>query len=289
MTLQQHREQRIAYLLLFPAIAFLIGLVGYPSVIALILSLQRKLIGAPGKFIGLGNYLYLIKEPTFYKVWINTLIYTFGAVGIKLLLGLMAALLLNEIIKVRNLVRGLVFLPWAIPTYIAALTWRWMFDDLFGVISFVMNNMGLNAIPWLISQKWAMVAVIIATSWQGWPFFGIMLLAGLQTISKELYEAAAVDGASRWQRFIYITLPRLRSVILITSLLSTIWTFNQFEFIYIITRGGPVNATHIFPTYCFEVGIKSMRLGRGATVALFSAPFLVLLIILVTRIMLREE
>jgi multiple sugar transport system permease protein len=136
--------------------------------------------------------------------------------------------------RARNLIRGFVFLPWAIPTYIAALTWRWMFDDIFGVINFVIYSLPVinYSIPWLMDRNWAMISVIVATTWQGWPFFGIMLLAGLQTISKELYEAAAVDGASIWQRFVSITLPRLKSVILITVLLSTIWTFNQFEFIY---------------------------------------------------------
>jgi multiple sugar transport system permease protein len=193
----------------------------------------------------------------------------------------------------RDFFRGLLLLPWITSTVIIALTWRWMFDAFpgRGFFNSVLLDLGLlrRPIAFMASPEGAMMAVVVANWWRGFPFFGVSYLAGMQAIPGELYEAAAVDGASPWRRFWHITLPGLRHVIVITVLLSFIMTLNDFNIVYVMTRGGPGTATQLFATYSYEVAFNQLRWGRGVTISIFSLPLLAAGIALVGRYLLRDR
>ena len=285
------QENRIAYYFLAPTLIILIGLVSYPSILAILYSFSEKTVGGEASFVGLRNYFELFRNVIFKKAVWNSVIYTFGSVTIKLILGLGMALVLNQSFKFRNFFRGLLFLPWAIPSLTACLTWKLMYDANAGVYNYVLFKLGLiqDFIYWLSDADIALYSVMALVIWKGTPFHGIMLLAGLQSIPDELYEAAEVDGASVFHKFFHITIPSIKDVIIITYLLSTIWTFHSFQFVYVLTGGGPAHATQIFPVLTYELGISNMRLGMGAAVAIVSVPFIVFIIILLTRKLVREE
>jgi len=286
------KDGPLAYLFLSPILLVLAGLVAYPFFSAIFLSFQDKMVGAPGTFVGLQNYGTLLHDAIFRKTVVNTVIYTVVGVTMKAVLGMIIALVINEAIRARNLMRALCFLPWAFPTLIVALNWKWIYEGTqAGLLNMVLYNTGLVStyVRWLSDANLALFSVIVAMVWQGTPFYAMMFLAGMQAIPKELYEAAEVDGAAVFQRFVKITLPSLTNVIIITMLLSTIWTANNLEFVYILTGGGPNYATHIFPTLSYEIAIASRHLGLGATVPLMFLPILVVIIIVLTRRMLEEE
>jgi multiple sugar transport system permease protein len=286
------RDAPLAYLFLSPVLLILAGLIAYPFFSSIYLSLQDKMVGAPGTFAGLRNYVTLLGDPIFRKTVINTFIYTATGVILKAILGMIIALVINEEIRARNLMRALCFLPWAFPSLIVALNWKWIYEGTqAGLLNMVLYESGLVStyVRWLSDVNLALFSVIAAMVWQGTPFYAMMFLAGMQAIPKELYEAAEVDGASVFQRFFSITLPSLTNVIIITVLLSTIWTANNIVFVYILTGGGPNYATHIFPTLAYELAIGSRRLGLGATVPLMFLPILVMIIIVLTRRMLEQE
>ncbi len=286
------RDAPLAYLFLSPVLVILTGLIAYPFFSSIYLSLQDKMVGAPGVFVGLQNYVTLLYDAIFRKTVINTAIYTVTGVVVKAVLGMIIALVINEEIRARNLMRALCFLPWAFPSLIVALNWKWIYEGTqAGLLNMVLYESGLVStyVRWLSDANLALFSVIAAMVWQGTPFYAMMFLAGMQAIPKELYEAAEVDGASIFQRFFNITLPSLTNVIIITVLLSTIWTANNIVFVYILTGGGPNYATHIFPTLAYELAIGSHRLGLGATVPLMFLPILVMIIIVLTRRMLEQE
>jgi ABC-type sugar transport system permease subunit len=201
------------------------------------------------------------------------------------------ALILNERIVARGFFRGLLLLPWVMPTVVTALTWRWIFDGSFGVLNYILKSLSLisSPVPWLAEPTLAMLTVILANTWRGFPFFGITLLAGLQSIPQELYEAAEVDGASVLRRFWHVTIPGLRPVIIVSTMLSTIWTFNEFALPFIITRTGPNDATNIFGTYTFEVGFIGSRLGYAIAATAIMMPFLFALILALAPLMWQED
>ena len=203
------------------------------------------------------------------------------------------ALVLNNIWRWRNLFRGLFLLPWITSTVIIALTWRWMFDAFpgRGFFNSVLMDAGLLSHPvaFMASPEGAMLAVIVANWWRGFPFFGVSYLAGMQSIPLDLYEAAAVDGAGAWRRFWHITLPGLKHIMIVTILLSFIWTINDFNIIYVMTRGGPGTATQVFATYSYEVAFNQLRWGRGVTVSIFLVPVFIVGIVLISRYLLREK
>ncbi|MGH7386271.1 MAG: carbohydrate ABC transporter permease, partial [Candidatus Rokuibacteriota bacterium] len=203
------------------------------------------------------------------------------------------ALVLNNVIRGRNFFRGLFLLPWITSTVIIALTWRWMFDAFpgRGFFNSVLLDLGLMSRPiaFMATPEGAMMAVIVANWWRGFPFFGVSFLAGLQAIPRELYEAASVDGAAAWRRFWHITLPGLKHVMIVTTLLSFILTINDFNIVYVMTRGGPGTATQIFATYSYQVAFNQLRWGRGVTISLFVVPILVIGIILISRYLLRDR
>jgi multiple sugar transport system permease protein len=282
----------IGYALLIPLLVIILGLLAYPVVSALLLSFQDKKLGTPGIFIGLANYTELLtRDARFWTVVRNSFVFTFFSIVGKLIIGMVLAVVLNQPLKARSFFRGWLLLPWIAPSLVVTLTWRWMLDGSTGIINFVLMSLHLtkNPISWLGNTSTAMGSIVAVDIWRGFPFFAVTLLAGMQAIPGELYEAATVDGASNWHKFRYITLPGLRTVILIVTLLSTIWTFNEFQIVYVLTGGGPNFATHIFATYTFSLGFQSSRLGYAVAVSVMLVPILVAIILLLAPLMLRSE
>jgi len=286
------RDSTLGYLFLLPALLIILGLVAYPFVNAVVMTFQTKTAGAPGRFIGLANYRELLANEVFWRTVYNMLVYTGLGVGIKFCIGLSMALVLNQERFCNNLFRCFLLIPWAIPTLISALNWRWIYDDASGLINNVLVRLNLveETISWLSDPHLAMFSVIAVVVWQGTPFFTMVFLAGLQAIPKELYEAAEIDGASLLQQFRYITIARLQPIFITAVMLSTIWTSSGIQFVYILTNGGPADRTQIFPmlSYTYALG-GAQRLGMGATVSLFFFPVLVIFIFFLTRRMLRER
>ena len=285
-------DRTLGYLFLLPALLVIMGLVAYPFVNAIIMTFQNKTAGAPGRFIGLANYRELLANPVFWRVIFNTAIYTGFGVGLKFFFGLSMALVLNQERMGNNLFRSFLLIPWAIPTVMSALNWRWIFDDASGLINNVLVRLNLvdETISWLSDPHLAMLAVITVVVWQGTPFFTMSFLAGLQAIPKELYEAAEIDGASVLQQFRYVTLPRLQPIFITVIMLASIFTSAGIQFVYILTNGGPSDRTMIFPLLSYNLALGgAQRLGMGATVSLFFFPILVVFIIFLTRRMLREK
>lgn len=246
-----------------------------------------RTVGSPGSFVGLANYARLLRDPVFLRVVFNSIVYTFAAVGLKYGLGLGLALFLNQPMRFRTVIRSLVLLPWIVPTAVTALTWKWMFHE-FGVLNDILALMGMAPVYWLAHPMWAMTSVIMINVWRGMPFFAISLLAGMQGIPQELYEATRVDGANRFQQFLYVTLPGLRHVTLVTLLLSFIWTFGELELVHIPTAGRPAGATHIFGTLTYERAFLAARMGEGVAVSLAFLPVLLAVIIYTTKLLNRE-
>lgn len=268
-----------------PLIIVFVVLLAYPLGMAVWISFTNKRFGYGGEFIGLQNYLSLIRNPFFRLALRNSILYAGIAVGAKCSLGLGMALILNQTFKGRNLFRGFLFIPFVIPVISTALTWMWMYDPRLGIINNILRRIGIISSPiaWLTCLQFALPSIIIYNIWQGFPFHGIMLLAGLQTIPKEQYEVAEIDGASVIAKFLHITIPYLRFPLLVVLVLSTIWTFNEFQRVYILTQGGPGKATNTIATLTYEVAFTEYQLGRGEAVSLIAAPFLGVLIFFIYR------
>jgi multiple sugar transport system permease protein len=286
------QDRTLGYLFLLPAIVVIVGLVAYPFVNAIIMTFQAKTAGAPGRFIGLDNYRELFGSEQFLRTVVNTAAYTTVGVGLKFLLGLSMALVLNQERFCNNLFRSFLLVPWAIPTVMSALNWRWIFDDASGLINNVLVRLNLidEAVSWLSDPHLAMLSVITVVVWQGTPFFTMSFLAGLQAIPKELYEAAEIDGASVFQQFTNITLPRLRPIFITAVMLSAILTSAAIQFVLVLTNGGPADRTMIFSVLAYHLALGgAQRLGMGAAVSLIFFPILVVFIVFLTRRMLREK
>jgi multiple sugar transport system permease protein len=286
------QDRTLGYLFLTPALLVILCVVAYPFVSAVLLTFQQKTAGAPGKFIGLDNYRELLSYEVFWRTVYNTIFYTGFAVAVKFVFGLSMALVLNQERLGNNFFRSFLLIPWAIPTVISALNWRWIYDDASGLINNVLVRLELidETISWLSDPNLAMFAVIAVVVWQGTPFFTMGFLAGLQAIPKELYEAAEIDGATVIQQFRYITLPSLRPIFVTVVMLSTILTAAGIQFVLVLTNGGPADRTMIFPVLSYTLALGgAQRLGMGATVSLFFFPAFVILIYFLTRRMLRER
>lgn len=279
------------YLFSLPFLIVLIGFIAYPFFSAIWLSMNNKMIGGEATFIGLANYQKLLASPDFHRVVVNSGIYTFGGVGIKLLVGLTAALVLHEGLRPKNLWRMLLFLPWSIPVVIGAYTWRWLYDDLSGVLSQTLLQLGLvqHYVLWLADKSLTMGSIIATVVWQGTPFYIMNFLAGLAAIPQELYEAAEVDGAGTIRKFFDITLPNMVPVIIIVTLLSTIWTSNNMQIVFVLTRGGPQGVSEIYPYLAYKYAMELRNLGLGATVPLMFFPFMAVIIYFLTGRMLKED
>ena len=291
------RDWRLGYALTLPVVLVIVGLIAYPLAYSVWLSLEDVKIGAPGTFIGLDNYSKILVDTNsrinaqFWNSARVTAIYTGGAMVGKFILGMTAALILNAQIKGRNLWRALLFLPWAIPAIVSAFSWKWIYNDVNGVINTFLLGIGAidRPILFLADSDLAMWSVLLAVIWQGSPFWTMTFLAGLQAIPKETYEAAQIDGASTVQSFWHITLPNLASVILVTVMLSAIWTTNSIQYVYILTNGGPGDATQTFPLLAVNQGLRAYDLGMAATIPLVFFPLFALMIYFLTRRMLRGE
>lgn len=266
----------LGFLFMLPAAVFLLCFLTYPLGLGVWLGFTDTRIGRDGVFIGLENYIFLARDKVFWLAVFNTLFYTLIASILKFALGLWLALLLNENLPAKSFFRAIVLLPWVVPTVLSALAFWWIFDSQFSILSWSLMRLGLidGPINFLGDPTNARMSVIAANVWRGIPFVAISLLAGLQTIPASLQEAASLDGASNWQRFRYVTLPMLTPIIAVVMTFSVLFTFTDFQLIYVLTKGGPVNATHLMATLSFQRGIPGGQLGEGAAIAVAMIPFL---------------
>mgnify|MGYP005843999989 CR=1 FL=1 len=284
-------EARLGWALVSPAILVVLGMVAYPFLNAVRMSFTDKMIGmGPGRWVGLANYRYILGWPEFGQMVLRTVLFTLAAVFLKTVVGLIVASALNQTFKGRNILRGIFMLPWILPTYIIVLVWRWIFDGQTGVLNQILVSWGLvdSNVPWLANVGSAIGALIFVMVWKGYPFYGLTFLAGMQSISGELYDAAKVDGAGRIGRFVHVTLPGIRSVMVVVILLSTIWTMNNFQIPYLLTGGGPSNKTEVFTVLTYNLAMQNFRLGEGAAVPILMLPILATLILLVFGYMEKE-
>lgn len=286
-----NNQKFVASLFLLPSLLVLTYVVAYPFASAIIISFQDKYVGAGAKWVGLRNYYELFGDPKFIQVIRNTIVYTIGSVGIKFLLGLGMALVLNQPRRFNYIFRTVLFIPWAVPTVVTALNFRWIYDDFSGMINNILLALGLasDVISWLGDPEYAMGSIIAVVVWAGTPFYTMSFLAGLQAIPKELYEAARIDGASVWHEFWHITIPQLRNVFTIVVMLSTIWTSTNLVVVLILTNGGPGNRTQILPNLAYKLALLAGRLGIGSAVNMVFFPMLAVFIIMLSRRMLKQQ
>jgi len=266
----------LGFWFMLPAAAFLILFLAYPLGLGVWLSFTDARLGRGGEFVGIENYEYLREDSIFWLSVFNTLLYTSVASVIKFAVGLYLALLLNERLPFKAIIRAVVLIPFIVPTVLSAIAFWWLFDPQFSIISWSLKKMHLitTNIDFLGDVWNARWSVIFANIWRGVPFVAITLLAGLQTVSPSLYEAATIDGATTWQRFRYITYPLLTPIIAVVMTFSVLFTFTDFQLIWVMTRGGPVNATHLMATFSYQRAIMSGYLGEGAAISTAMIPFL---------------
>lgn len=272
------QEEQFACCLIAPVVIYLLAVMLIPFLWAIYSSFTDiKVDVNAAKFTGIDNYISLLKMPLFYKAISNTLIFSFFAVLLKVIFGLSMALLLNEKLRGRNLLRSILVLPWTMPTLITVLTWSWIFSDVGGAFNFILMKSGLIEYPigWFQNNVYAMCSIILVNVWRGIPFIGISTLAGLQTIDSTMYEAATVDGAGVFQRFFYITLPSIRNVIALSAMITTIWTLNDFELIWLLTHGGPGNATQVISTLTYTLAFQNHDIGKAIAVSVFPLLFVI--------------
>ncbi len=286
------REGVFAYVILAPALIVLVVFIAYPFVLGIWLSLTDKRASLPGNFVGADNFIKDLQDTIFQKTVVNTFVYTIVATIFKLVLGLGLALLMNQPFRGKNLIRAFVLLPWIVPTVLSTVVWQWMFDPSYSILNWTLKNWFAWSGPfpsWLGDPFLALCCVIFVNIWRGVPFFAISLLAGLQTVSLELFEAAAIDGANAVQRFMHITLPTIRPVLMIVTLFSVVWTFADFQLVYVLTKGGPLNSTQLFATYSYDTALRGGQIGLGASIALFMFPILALVVFVIQRRLRKES
>jgi len=274
-------ERWLAFFLIVPTMVLLGMFIAYPFVRGILLSVTNSRVGVPGDFVGLANFHKIWNDSIFRTSVYNTFLYTGVTTVFKLSLGLWLAMLLNRNFKGKAFTRAFILLPFIIPTVLSTFAWKWMFDPTFSVINWTLFHLGFitQRINWLGDPDLAMTSISIVKIGRGVPFFAISLLAGLQTISPELNEAAAIDGARPWNRFWYVTWPLLLPVTMVVMLFSVIQTFADFQLVYVMTGGGPANATHLVATYAYQLGIGTGLLSEGAAISLAMFPFLLVIVV----------
>jgi multiple sugar transport system permease protein len=268
----------LVFMCMLPAAGLLLVFLTYPLGLGIWLAFTDTTIGRSGQWIGIENFEYLMEDPIFWSAVFYSVFYTTIATVGKFGLGLWLALLLNNHLPFKSMLRAIILLPWIVPTVLSAIAFWWIYDPQFSIISYLLvDRLGVldNYIDFLGSAWPARFSLIAANIWRGIPFVAISLLAGLQTISPSLYEAALLDGSTAWQRFRFITFPMLLPILAIVMTFSIIFTFTDFQLVYAITRGGPVNSTHLLATLAFQRGIPGGQLGEGAAIAVSMIPFLV--------------
>lgn len=294
------RDWRLAAVFIGPTLVLVSGLILFPIVSSVLTSTTER-HGAETVFVGLDNYTALIGDTVFHKGVLNSFVFTAYAEIFKVTLGLIAAMMLHHMRRGRAIIAGVILLPWVVPTVVTAFTWRSLFDPIFGSVNVLLTDSGIGPAlaavglvdkwpaEWLSDPALAMPAVILVNVWKGIPFFTVTFLAGLKAIDSGLYEAAVVDGASPWQRFVHITLPGLRHIMIVTVLLSSIWTFNNFDLIWLMTQGGPGDATAPYVMVAYSKAIQQLQLGAGAAVTLVMLPIIGILVVILVRMMRRSD
>jgi multiple sugar transport system permease protein len=285
------RQASLGVLLMIPGALLLMVFMAYPFFLGIWLSLTDSMIGRMGKFIGLRNFGDLLGDSIFLQTTKNTFVYALVTVPFKAVLGLGLALVLNQGMRFSSMIRAGVMMPWIVPTALSTLGWFMIFDPVFSPMSWLLRHLGLirSNVNFLGDPLLAISSICLANIWRGVPFFGITILAGLQGVPNELHEAASIDGASTWARFRHVTIPAIKGVTLIASLLSIIWTFSDFQLIYILTKGGPANQTHIFGTYAYQIGLAATDIGTGAAIALYMFPILAFFAALLLTYLRKED
>ena len=298
----------LGYGLLLPALSIILLFKAYPFFLGIWFSLTDKVVGTPGEYVGLKNYLVQLESQIFMDTALNTVVFTAVATFFKTLLGMWLALILHRKFAFSRITRAVILLPFIVPTVLSALSWKWMFDATFSVFNYVLTYFWQWDFPftetslrdlfdgparlrinWLGDPFWAMVSVITVNVWRGMPFFAITFLAGLQTVSQDLYDAGDIDGTNGWQRFWYITLPTIKPIVVVVVVFSIVVTFADFELVWVLTEGGPHNSTHLFATYAYQLGMTAGNLGGGAAVALFMLPILAVMILWQLLYLRKEE
>lgn len=279
-------DRLLATALLAPALLYIVCVMVIPFAWAIWSSLTNKTIGVAGEFVGLKNYIDLLRDPRFLNsVW-KTILYTGSCLFFKTILGVAVALVLHQKLPCKGLFRALLILPWTLPTVVTVLLWKWLFSDVGGVFNYILMQTHVvdSMIPWLSDKTMAMVAAVLVDVWRGTPFIAISVLAGLQTIPYDLYEAAEIDGANMVQRFLSITLPSIMGVLTIAMLVSTVWTLNGFELIWLLTGGGPSGATETIALYSYTTGFLENNLSKSIAVSVLSMPIIILLVEKITKL-----
>lgn len=288
---QKGGTKYLPYLLFAPTLLFFIIFMAYPLGVLINLSFHEKYIGSPSFFVGSKNFQTLLQDRRFLQSVSNTVIYVSGAVSIRLLLSFGLALVLNQKIKGRSLFRGIMLLPWLTPMVPAVLTWRWILNPDYGILNHFLTELNLVTSPILFlgHPTLAKATVIAFNVWKFFPFYTVAFLAGLQAIPVELYEAAEIDGGGKWQKLRYITIPYMRNLFVILYGLSAVWTTGEFVSVWLLTRGGPSYATHLFATLAFEQAFHIYNLGLAAAIFVVVLPFTAGLTILITQFIVRES
>lgn len=276
-----NRQPVLGWSLVLPTLIILAVIIGYPTVASVWFSLTDRRVGQEGEFVGFENYVNLFASPSFQSAAWNLIFIVGLALALKLVVGMGVAVLLNQPLKGRNAWRALAILPWAIPGFVAFMIWKLMYEPDSGALNQVIFTVTGHEVGFLTDPVLARLSVAFATFWKGFPFWTISFLAAMQTIPYDYYEAAKIDGANAWQQFWHITVPALMPTIVLVSVLSTIWTANSFENVWLLTQGGPSNATMTFPVLSY-LSLQNLRLGEAAAAAVAILPvFIVLLIFLV--------
>lgn len=288
----EQKEKKLAIILIAPVVFYLVLIMGLPLLWAVYTSLTDKVIGAAEvNFIGIANYIDIIKDSVFQKALFNTFVFAFFAVIGKVMLGVIMSLTMNQPVRGRGIMRVAMILPWTIPTIVSVFAWQWIYSDVGGALNRILMVLHItdHQIGWLSTTSMAMFSVILVNIWRGTPFIAISVLAGLQNISPDLYEAASLDGANVIQRFFYVTLPSVKNVIILSAFVTTIWTLNDFEIVWLMTRGGPSHATELVSTYSYIQGFMNSDIARSIAASLILVPILVLLVHYVTKSSLADE
>ncbi len=285
------RESSLAWLFLAPGLLILFMFMAYPFLYGIYISMTDAMVGFAGtSFIWFDNYRLLLEDPIFQKTVRNTLLYGVGTVPFKLVLGLWLAVVLNQTFRFSRVARAFLLLPWIVPTAISSLAFLMLYNGVMSPISWTLTNWGIieQNINFLGDPVNALISLCVANIWRGTPFFAISILAGLQAVPEELKEAAALDGANAWQRFWAVVWPVIRNITFIATLFSIIWTFADFQLVYVLTRGGPANSTHIFGTYSYQT-LGYADLGRAAAISLYMFPLLAVIAVFLLRYVRKED
>jgi len=281
MRRMMQRKSTIAFFMALPLLLLIGLLVLYPAFYAVHLATLNK---SMQRFVGLSNFTFLFKRETFWMVVRQSCLFALTAVFFKALIGFVVAHFVNNIpSKSQRKWRGILLIPWVIPPAMSTLAWLWLFDPSYSAFNWILVHLGLSPVAWTGDAYWARFSVILINVWYGAPFFLIMYLAALKSVPEQLYEAAAIDGASWWQRIWFVTLPMMRNIIAITVLFSTIVTFANFDIVQVLTAGGPIDKTHVFATWAFRLGIQGGDIPLGASVSLFMFPILAVCAIFILR------